>query len=92
MGDKYLEEDYDSINTLLYEAVEIAQNVKDLEVEQKYETARTYAENWMDSDAYWFYLVISDGSRTDIESTFQDSMNYLSLFLTEMEKFGYEFN
>jgi len=91
MVDNYLEDDYDSINTLLYEAVDIAQNVKNLDVDKEFEQARTYAENWMYSDAYWFYLAISGGSQATMDNAFEDSMDYLTLFLTEMELFGYEF-
>lgn len=90
MSNKYVERDYDSISSLLVEAVGIAQNVKELHVSEKYEKAKNYAEDWMYSDAYWFYLAISGGSQQEISSVYKESMNYLSMFLNEMESLGHD--
>jgi len=92
MIDKYGEQDYDSISRLLVEAVEIAQNVEELQVSNEYENAKTYAENWMYSDAYWFHLVISDGSKDQLSKVFDESTDYLTLFLFEMESLGHSFD
>jgi hypothetical protein len=91
MNDKYLEQDYDSISSLLVEAVGIAQNVKDLKVSEKYDQAKNYAEDWMYSDAYWFHLAISGGSEREKSSVFNESMEYLTMFLNEMESLGHDF-
>lgn len=92
MIDKYVEQDYESISRLLVEAVEIAQNVEVLQVRNEYENAKTYAENWMYSDAYWFHLVISDGSKDQLSKVFDESTDNLTMFLFEMERLGHSFD
>jgi hypothetical protein len=89
MNNKYIEQDFDSISRLLVEAVEIAQNVKELQADSEYKKAQNYLENWMYSDAYWFHLAISGGKSSEMNKVFDESMEYLTLFITEMERLGY---
>ena len=92
MSKKYIEQDYDSIASLLVEAVEIAGKVSKLDVSDKYEKAKSHAKDWMYSDAYWFHLAISGGNKEEMNFAFNESLEYLTLFLNEMERLGYDFD
>lgn len=92
MSKKYIEQDYDSIASILVEAVEIAGKVSELDVSNKYEKAKSHAKDWMYSDAYWFHLAISGGNKEEMNFAFNESLEYLTLFLNEMERLGYDFD
>jgi len=92
MSKKYVEHDYDSIASILVEAVEIAGKVSELGVSGKYENAKSHAKDWMYSDAYWFHLAISGGNKEEMNFAFNESLEYLTLFLNEMERLGYDFD
>jgi len=90
MNRKYLEQDIESIQNLLIEALEIPETVKNLEVSNAYLNAKEYVLNWMWSDAYWFTLIAYDGTTDEMSKAFDDSTKYLTLFLDEMLRLGHD--
>lgn len=85
-----LEKDYDSIENLLSEGMNIASNVEALEVTPQYSTAKELLSNWISHDSFHYSLILEDGSKEFIRISAEKSLDYFTQFLEEMIRLGHD--
>lgn len=90
MNRRQLEQDYVSLGNLYSEASRISQSLVNFEVTSEYKIAKDYLVNWMWNDLYFYKLIMEDGSKEFINISSENSIEYLTLFLEEMIRFGHD--